>query len=350
MNPNETHPSQLSQEAKDALMRSDPTAFDMDDDGTDDGAGAAAGAAEGGAGGEGDAGAAAGAAGAEGAAAGEGAGAAADGADAGAAAGAEGGAAAAAGAAAMIPKARFDEVLGKAKDLERRVEEMEQRNKAMAAPASDRDFAKESEALKEKLDTGTEVLLKKYEDADIELPELQRELNKLQAEYQNGMREIGVAEARYGALSAVHEQSQKAAIDQATQSWESTLTAWKTSNADFLSNPIRQQAVASLIESLGADANLSDEDLLKKVEEAAFEAFNWSKQAAPAPANPHAARNAADAAAAARASAAPASAAEVGVGSRGGPSQSVDLENLKPGEFSKLPKAEQERLLGEGAL
>lgn len=249
----------------------------------------------------------------------------------------------------MIPKARFDEVLGKAKDLERRVEEMEARSKALEAPASDRDFAKEAEALQATLAAGTDELLKKYDDADIELPELQRELNKLQVAYQNGMREISVAEARHGALSAMHEQSQKVAVDQATQSWESTLTAWKTANADFLSNPIRQQAVAGLIETLGADANLSDEDLLKKVEEAAFEAFNWNKQPA-TPANQHAARNAADAAAAARASSAPASPADVGVGSRGGPSQSIDLENLKPGEFSKLPKAEQEKLLGEGAL
>lgn len=69
-----------------------------------------------------------------------------------------------------------------------------------------------------------------------------------------------------------------------------------------------------------------------------------------APADPNAARNAADAQAAAKASAAP-KAIEGGVSSAGGPIANIDMANLKPGQFSKLSKDQQEAALGgPGAL
>lgn len=69
-----------------------------------------------------------------------------------------------------------------------------------------------------------------------------------------------------------------------------------------------------------------------------------------APADPNAARNAADAQAAAKASAAPKS-IEGGVSSAGGLVGNIDMQNLKPGQFSKLSKDQQEALLGgPGAL
>ena len=60
---------------------------------------------------------------------------------------------------------------------------------------------------------------------------------------------------------------------------------------------------------------------------------------------PHDARNKADAQAAAKASGAP-PAVTGGVSSGGGPAGNIDMEKLKPGQFSKLSKDQQAALLG----
>ena len=65
--------------------------------------------------------------------------------------------------------------------------------------------------------------------------------------------------------------------------WESQiLAAWESLHADFLGNTIRRNTVSSLFETLGADASLSDEELIARVEKEAFEAFNYQPKAAAA--------------------------------------------------------------------
>lgn len=367
MDPNEQkHPSSLTDEQKQALIASDPAAFDQDGDDTDDsddqGTGGDAGGAAGGAAADGKtegagAAAGAGAAGADAAAGGAGAGAeAAAGAGSDAAAGATG--ASAGGDVPMIPKSRFDEVLLRAKQAEDQLKELN-KSRAPAAPEAARDFGQEADALRKTLEDGNAALAKQYEDADIDLAEFNRQNTKLIVDYQTAMQKLAVEQASHAALSSVHASAVKQEQDQSAAAWETRVTAWKEEHKAFLSNPLRHQMVSDLLERLGADQNLSDEDLLKQVAEAAYEAFNMTPPgaAAAAPAagagatttDQHKERNASDARAAAAASATP-PAVTAGVGGRGGPDQGIDLSNLKPGQFSKLPRDQQERLLGEGAL
>lgn len=369
MDPNEQkHPSSLTDEQKQALIASDPAAFDQDDDDGDDtddqGAGADNGGAAGGAAADGKAegagaadGAGAGAAGADAAA-----GAAGAGTEAAAGAGSDAAAAAAGNAAGgdvpMIPKSRFDEVLLRAKQAEDQLKELN-KSRAPAAPETTRDFGQEADALRKTLEDGAAALVKQYDDADIDLAEFNRQNTKLIVDYQTAMQKLSVDQASHAALSSVHASAVKQEQDQSAAAWETRVTAWKEEHKAFLSNPLRHQMVSDLLERLGADQNLSDEDLLKQVAEAAYEAFNMTPPgaAAAAPAagagatttDQHKERNASDARAAAAASATP-PAVTAGVGGRGGPDQDIDLSKLKPGDFSKLPRDQQERLLGEGAL
>lgn len=210
--------------------------------------------------------------------------------------------------------------------------ELQELREKFSPPEQERDFDEERKALKAKLDEGA---------LDDEQYEAAKEALLLEQ-----------AEAR--AVARLVAQQQEAAARQAQSvaaeqqaTWNSKISAWAEANQDFLKNPLRYQAVQTLIQQMGQDASLSDDELLVQVEAAAFDAFNWTGKAKTEP-NKHAGRNAADAAAAAAASAAP-PAITGGVGNRGTAS-GIDLASLKPGTFSSLPKADQERLLGEGAL
>lgn len=235
----------------------------------------------------------------------------------------------------MIPKPRFDEVNNRLKDLEKW-----RTTVTAAAPLPNRDF--EAEAL---------ALEKKYDDGDIDISEFMREQRKL-----------GVEQAKHEALVTVHQAQVASAMQAAQASWDTQINAWKSQHADFLANPLRAGAVSQLIDTLGADPNISDADLIRMVEDAAFEAFNW-KQAGntdepaakevPQGKDLHAGRRAANAAASAAASSTPPNLAAggVGTGNRGGPQGTPDVSTMKPGTFSKtLSKADQEKLLGEGAI
>lgn len=224
--------------------------------------------------------------------------------------------------------------------------------KQQATAAAPRDFAAEAAAIEATYDTALAALAQRYEDADLDQAELLREQGKLNKELNAGMRELGKAEAAHAALDAVTKRDAEKANEAATQSWQQQIGAWREANAEFLGNPIRRDAVAKLLDEYGKDATLSDVALLKKVEDAVFEAFNWNKTTAtPTPDNkdPHAERRRAAAAATASAAAMP-GLPEGGVGVRGNADTPVDLQQLKPGKFSSLPKAEQEKMLGAGAL
>lgn len=236
-----------------------------------------------------------------------------------------------------VDQRAFNGVLAELRELrqsEREAKrELQELREKFAAPAEpERDFDAERAALKEKLENG-DIDDDQYQEAKDALLVEQAELR-------------AVARYEQQRQAQVRQQIEQQAQQQA-QSWNQKIGAWVEQNQDFMANPIRADAVAGLIQKLGADPNVTDDDLLKQVESAAFDAFNWTAAATPAP-NKHAGRNAADAAAAAAASAAP-PAITGGVGNRVTAS-GIDLTSLKPGTFSSLPKADQERLLGEGAL
>lgn len=216
------------------------------------------------------------------------------------------------------------------REAKRELQELRERFAAPAEP--ERDFDAERAALRAKLENG-DIDDDQYQEAKDALLVEQAELR-------------AVARYEQQRQAQVRQQIEQQAEQQA-QSWNQKIGAWVEQNQEFMANPIRADAVAGLIQKLGADPNVTDDDLLKQVESAAFDAFNWTAAATPAP-NKHAGRNAADAAAAAAASAAP-PAITGGVGNRVTAS-GIDLTSLKPGTFSSLPKADQERLLGEGAL
>ncbi len=230
----------------------------------------------------------------------------------------------------------FNGVLNELRDTRRELQELRERfaqQQAKDAPAP-RDYEAERKAMREKYDAG---------DLDDDEYEAQREallLEQAEARAMARLRAEQQAEATKAAQVSANEQA---------RDWNDRIAAWVEANEAFCSNAVRMNALQGLIQTLGADASLSNEALLARVEKEAFDAFGW--KGAPATGGRHAARNAADAAAASRGSAVPpALSGGVGVGSRGSGEGNIDLSNLKPGTFSKMSRADQERLLGEGAL
>lgn len=238
-----------------------------------------------------------------------------------------------------VDKKAFDGVLADLRATRDEVKELKAfKNTISQAPAAPKDFDAEFKSIQ-----------KQYDDGDLTLDE------RLAAE-----RALGREEAQYTALVTVHQANNANALTAAENDWTQQVNAWSKENAEFLSNPIRKDAVGRLMDQLGADASLSNEALLEKVQAAAFEAFNWKPEPVKATdkengkggdgKDPHADRRAANAAATAAASAVPGN-LNGGVGGRGGPEKVVDLDNVKPGTFSKnLTEEQQEKLLGEGAL
>ncbi len=209
----------------------------------------------------------------------------------------------------MIPKARFDERTGELKDklhdTEQRLAALEAQQKSFLTPPGERDFAAEKAALKSQYQEG----------------------GMLDDDYQDKRDALILEEAEHRALIR-HAALEQQRVQQAAQlNWDSRLAAWKEDNAEFLSNGVRAGIVAQLLQQYGSDGSMSDADLLAKVEQEAYEAFNFAPKVAGAagaadvqpvtpPANPHADRNRRDAIAQAQASNA-ASLPSGGVGNRG---------------------------------
>ncbi len=337
-----THPLNMSKED----MQSTMALLDSEDD--DNGVaargseGTAAGAATGGA--DDDAGAAgaggsdAGAGSGAGADAGAGAAAAAD-AGAGAAGGSDaadgaGGAAAAGGAAGQgdddkVDRKAFNGVVAELRQTREELKAVKaQQSLSLAAPEA-RDFAKEKAELREKWDAG-----------------------EIDTDQYNDLRDaLVVQEAKHGAALHFHSLQQATQKQAAEEEWNSAIGAWQTANADFLANPIREKAVNDLLVSLESDPNnkLSNAELIAKVEELAFDAFSWKREPAAgsaAPATPPASPRAVAAAQAAAAASSTPPLPGRGAGSNLTASQ-VNLEDVKPGQFGKLPANVQKELLGE---
>lgn len=220
----------------------------------------------------------------------------------------------------MIPKARFDEVNSELKEMRARLETLEQQRQQTMVQ-TDRDFEAERAELK-----------KRYlEDGEID-----------RDEYYEAREAIAIAEAQARIVTTLSQQQQEIARQQAEQAWHQRISAWEQQNADFLANSIRRDAVANLLTRYGADPSIDNDALIAKVQAEAFEAFNWSGTSAPvvAPANPHAARNAADARAQAAASSVP-SLAAAGSGDRGRKSF-PGITEIPDADYKNLPKEVRE--------
>lgn len=228
----------------------------------------------------------------------------------------------------VIPKPRFDEATARLKDELRASREEADALRAKLPTTPPRDFAAESTALEER-----------YEAGEIDDEQYRKDLRALE-------RDIGREEGRAQREREIIEQQQTAAA----ASWAKTIHAWETENADFLANGYRRRIVKDLLEEYGKDPNLSDDELIAKMQAEAFEAANWNpaggasatedeSTAPPAkPGNPHAARDARDAKAQASASAAPL-AASAGAGNRGTrPGLPANLVGVKGKDYDSLPK------------
>lgn len=223
--------------------------------------------------------------------------------------------------APMIPKARFDEVNGELKELRSRVDAMQQERVVADARAQMRDFAAEKVALRHQRDGG----------------ELDDD------EYLDKRDALVVEEAEQRALMKAVQFQQEQQREQSEQAWKQRIGEWESTNADFLANSIRRNAVASLLEEYSKDSSLSDADLLAKVEAEAFEAFGFAREVADATKaagkDLHAARNAADAKAQANASTAP----TFGAGSSDRGRKAVPgLVGLGDADWKNVPKEVRE--------
>ncbi|MGO1000752.1 hypothetical protein [Lysobacter sp. CA196] len=260
--------------------------------------------------------------------------------------------AAARSAVPMIPKPRLDEVLNRVSELERQLRERDARDTAVPAGVQDRDFGAERGQIRALWEAETAVLKKKWDEGDLDADEYHDQRDALTIKYGELGHALTVEEARH-----VVQSDRIASRQQAAQaSWNDKIGAWATAHSTFMANPIRKKAVADLLAVLDTDGDgsLNDDELIAKMQEQAFEAFGWlaptpeQPQAIPDPQAALRARQAAAARAAASASAAPPQVAGgAGTGSR---DLTVDLSQIKPGDFKKIPESTQRALLGEDIL
>lgn len=174
----------------------------------------------------------------------------------------EAGDAAAAGAATS-EKLSLEELQRQINGLKNALIEERQKNKQLKGldlPQAPKDFAAEKKVLREKWDAG-----------------------ELDTDQYNEQREaLTLEQARFETALTYAQLKQRDAQEQAQQSWAERAAAWEQENADFLANPLRRKAVNDLMEEFDRDPNnrMSDEELLQKVQETAFEAFNWAPKVA----------------------------------------------------------------------
>jgi hypothetical protein len=336
---NPRHPSSMSAEDLQALRAADPAAFDeeadassgtdsddaaadgADDDRADAGDAAADGAADDGAGADQDATADA-----------------ADAADTAAPTAKD-------GRPDKVPVARLNEVIGQrnaAEELARQqAAELAELRARLASAAPPKDFDAEYAAL-----------LARYESNDIDSIEYEREKLKL-------LREETQHVAKVNALQAQQEGLESAV----NRSWDDEARLFTSQHPEFFASAENHELFQRAVNAMALlHGDISNAALLAKAGESAFPMAGYTPPTASsgggADANAAAtqgqdaaaARRAQNAQRAADASAAPPAIAG-GTGNRGGPERGVDLTTIKPGTFSKnLSRAEQEKLLGDGAL
>jgi hypothetical protein len=232
-----------------------------------------------------------------------------------------------------IPKARFDEVIAERNAdrearlaAERRLAEIE----AAQAKASARDYAGEIAALEQK-----------YEDGDVDF-----------VQYQKDRDALVTAQAQEAALAAHNERMQKQAEQDRQAAWESAQTRFFGDHKEYIDDEdgTLMGALSAAVTKIAQSGVTDYNEMLRLAHDKVAAKFS-PKADDPAPAMPDAgATRRADAARAAGAASNTPPPVSGGVGGRGTPSNVIDLNHLKPGKFSDLPKDQQEALLGEGAL
>lgn len=228
-----------------------------------------------------------------------------------------------------VDRKAFNGVLNELRETREKLKLVEAKQGAFVAPEGEpRDFKAEREALKER-----------WDNADLDTDE-----------YNNARDTLVLEEAEYRATARFHALQAQSQVQAAKNSWDESVGAWEAANAEFMANPIRRKAVADLIVQLDTDPDnkLDDAALLAKVQETAFEAFNWTGKPATVPDVPVDTRMSAAARAAAAASAAPPAFAG-GVGT-GAVASKVDLEAAmtNPSKFAGAKQAVTD-VLGEEA-
>ncbi|WP_394539891.1 hypothetical protein PRJ39_04625 [Lysobacter enzymogenes] len=261
------------------------------------------------------------------------------------------------GAVPMIPKPRLDEVLNRVSELERQLRDRDARDAAVGSAPQARDFAAERGQIKGQWDAETAALKKQWDDGDLDADEYHDQRDALTVKYGELGNALTVEEARHVVATERIASRQQAVQEAAQTRWNEKIAGWIAANEAFMANPIRKKAVADLLIALDTEGDnaLDDDALIALMQDQAFEAFGWAAGSARAPvppADPRTAvlreRQATAARAAAAASAAPPQiAGGAGAGNR---EAAVDLEQLKPGDFKRLPEATQRALLGEDVL
>lgn len=258
------------------------------------------------------------------------------------------------GSVPMIPKPRLDEVLNRVSELERQLRDRDARDVAVGGAAPDRDFAAERGQVKAQWDAETATLKKQWDDGDLDADEYHDQRDALSNKYSELGHALTVEEARHVAKAERVAASQQAAQEAAQTVWNQKIAEWVTANDAFMANPIRKKAVADLLMELDTqgDGSLDDDALIALMQDQAFDAFGWSASLVRPPVPPADARTAAlqvrQAAAARAAAAASAAPPQVAGGAGAGNREvAVDLEQIKPGDFKRLPEATQRALLGE---
>lgn len=221
----------------------------------------------------------------------------------------------------MIPKGRLNEVLAE-RDRER------ERAEALAA---------ELEALRR----GPPV------DYSAEIKALDEAWNDdtfdgSHDEYLSKRDGLIAARAEQAAIERYEQQQAEKAAQQAEQAWAAAANAFVEAHPEYRDAGAKADLEAALH---GVFAKFPDAADADKLERAHKIVLAMNGKAEEAPKGPNAERNKADAQLAAKASAQP-PAINGGVSSAGGPIGSIDMSNLKPGQFSKLSKDQQAAALG----
>lgn len=131
-------------------------------------------------------------------------------------------------------------------------------------PVAPKDFDAEAKSLLEKFDSG-----------DLSA-----------ADYHSKLRDLNKEESVFNAKVAVWEDRQTQAASQAAADFNNAAVQWEKANADFMSNPARRQMMQMTISAIDQETGgaLSAAELFARAEKAAFEAFNYQRPTAAAPA------------------------------------------------------------------
>jgi len=244
----------------------------------------------------------------------------------------------------VIPEPRFAEVVAQRNAAEEAAALKEAENQALLQEIATLKGNKEAAPQRDFVAEHAELMRRYDEDGDLTFAEYEAEKFKLLADMQKAD-----VDAKINEREKQREQNEQQKLQETIdQDWKSANIDWKKANTEFLALPGASVAMQNAINFVDSEnPELAPTELLAKAHEVAARMIGVEIK------TPQANKTTTRAVDIARASSAAANTPPVvtgGVGSRGGPQSTVDVANIKPGNFSKLPKDKQEELLGPGAL